>query len=166
MKCSKTIGSFGNHSGFIVQAFRGAGEYVSSGPDPVEKQLFVLFEHVGDFDHWRNAAAPGTSDPGPKVIARPSGAMVVPEMQKTLLEQVGSARLEPGTQHPVQHLASLPQHSCFAAQKCPAHLFEPCPALGAPSWPPHPCAGPRRPPRSDAGSHGTGRSYGRYGRAL
>lgn len=90
----ETIGSFCDHSGFVVEPLDTAQVDLASGPEPVEQEWPMGPQHLR---HLLHRFEPGAHGPGAPVIKEdvgPAGMDAVPEVLKVLLEQVGPDRFE------------------------------------------------------------------------
>jgi len=121
---AKAIGTSGDHSDFVVEAFdRAVGDF-TFGLEPIEDEFLVGAEHAGDLAHGLEAAAKGTLAPDIQEGGRPSEGTVAPEVLEGFLEHPRSGGGQFGVQEAVEFLLGSAADAAAAAQQCPAHVLE------------------------------------------
>src|SRR3989304_527973 len=108
MKSSEAIGSSGNDTAFVVEAFdRGVGELATS-LEPVENEGFMFSESTGDFLHRLDAGAKGGMGPIVEEVLDPCGMAVAPELHEVFLEDVSADRGQVTAQELVERVTAFP----------------------------------------------------------
>src|SRR5437588_6587507 len=82
---AKTVGSSGDYSNFVVETLNRTGGDLAFGTKPIENELLVAPEHLGDFLHRFQSAAQGAGAPVIEKRLRPVRGFVFPEMEETSL---------------------------------------------------------------------------------
>jgi len=77
---AKAVGSSGNYSDFVVEAFNGTIGDFSSGPKPVQYQRLMGAQHPRHLFHRFQTAPHGTEAPTVKKGSGPHLGFVLPEM--------------------------------------------------------------------------------------
>lgn len=85
----ETIGSFCDHSGFVVEPLDTAQVDIAFGLEPVEQEWPVSPQHLRHFFHRFEPGAHGSGAPLVEEDTGPAKMDIVPEALEVLLEQVG-----------------------------------------------------------------------------
>ncbi len=91
---TKTVGTFCDDFGFVVETLHAAEGNLPFGLEPVEQEGPVRSEHAGNFLHGIEPGTHGSGTPLVQELAGPGGRTVAPEPLEVLLEQVGPDSLE------------------------------------------------------------------------
>jgi len=124
MVSAKAIGSSGDHSDLVVEAFGGAVGDLAFGSEPIEDEFFVRAEHAGDFAHGLDAAAEGALSPDTQKGAGPSDGTVAPKVVEALLEHPCPAGGQFAAEELMESEPGFAPDAAAPAQQFPAHAFE------------------------------------------
>ena len=87
---AEAVRSSHGYFGFVVETFDHAAGKLFSGFEVVQRRGAVSSQRAGDFLHGFDAAAHGLAAPEVQEQACPGGRVVVPELLKVFLKQVGA----------------------------------------------------------------------------
>ena len=90
----KAVGLSGGQFDFVVQTLDGAGRNSALRTEPVENQLSMVAQGLGDLFHGLNPRSHRAETPLVKELRGPAWADVLPESLKVLAQQMTANRLQ------------------------------------------------------------------------
>ena len=94
VKGPESVGTSGDHLGFVVESLHAAEGNLAFGQEPVEQEFPVSAQHPGHLLHRWETGAHGPCAPVVEEPARPNRRVILPEPLEILLEQVSPDSLE------------------------------------------------------------------------
>src|SRR5690606_21466076 len=85
---AESVRQFSGHPGLVVQAFHRSQRELTAGAEPVEQELPMLVQGLGELDHRWDSRGRGGDDPAIQESSRPGRGFVLPEHRKVVFQQV------------------------------------------------------------------------------
>src|ERR1700676_1754888 len=113
---TKSVGSSGNHSDFVVETLDGAIGDLSLGAKPVQDQRLMCAQHPGYLFHRFQTAPHGPEAPVVEKAAGPDHGLVLPEIGEGFLQIPGPCGGQLTGQQGIELLPSPPAYPAAAAE--------------------------------------------------